>query len=96
VGGLSQIQVWRLSDDGLDQVYRAANPLQLSPQALGSSGSLLTLKSRDGFKRVIDASGKRLPELACRWIERTLTADEQLATLGSRLRRPFSCPARAR
>jgi hypothetical protein len=87
----SQILVWRLDDEGLAEVFRASNPLQLSPQALGSDETLLTLESEDGFKLVIDASGKRLPDLACRWIARPFTP------VALRLPRwSFPCPARGR
>ncbi len=87
----SELVVWRLGERGLDESYRAVNADKLTPKAMASGASVLTLAAPDGEQRWLDTSGRSLLEHTCRWIGRNFSADERAVALGS-LRQPFACP----
>ncbi|MGL6109835.1 MAG: hypothetical protein ACRC2B_07015 [Rubrivivax sp.] len=84
------LAVWRVGDNGIEQIYRASNAESLTARTFAPGGGALLVSGEDGHRRVIDTMGSGLVDASCRAVPSAMTASEARAVLGT-LRREIGC-----
>ena len=86
-----RLTAWRLTDDGLVEIYRGSDRERLSAKAFATGGGAVIVAGDDDYRRTIDLSGSRPLAKSCDTVQREWADVERRQHLGSGWRRPLRC-----